>query len=388
MLTDSAYIRNNSEWGVWMKRNGCLDFLKFVAAIVITCLYHYRNMCIGGALSGTTEKYIFENTVLIGKISDIGWMLVEFFFIVSGLLAYWAYFNKITEGEGIRTFYLKRCKRLLPMTMITTIVMAIGQWSFFNANGVYWMSMGNCSLSELLPHMLGVNIWIGTGCFAFNQPTWYISVCLFCYIVFWLIAVANRKVDRKWLFLVPVYCGAVVGTIGVAFCNPLMARGLLGFFIGVILAIFLEKNYSSKVYISSSIIVLIFVAVLHNTMGWKVFGNVLWVLEFFVFPAIIVLTTKIKVCEKIFNRKFFYYLGNISFGIYIWDIPIFFWISYINQKFSLNCSLNSLKTFWAILIIHIVVGSVSYEIIEKRLFKFIENVYVKMKTKQSGVCEE
>ncbi len=325
----------------------------------------------GGALNGTAERYIFGDVAFIGKISDMGWMLVELFFIISGLLAYRAYFNKITDGEGIKNFYLKRCKRLLPMTVLTTMVMAIGQWCFFTEKGGYWMNLGNCSLSELLPHLLGVNIWMGSGCFAFNQPTWYISVCLFCYIVFWLISAANRNADRKWLFFIPVYCGALIGKLEFGFCNSMMARGLLGFFIGVILAIILEKNYSKEVYITLSIVVLIFVAVLYNVIGENIFGNVLWVLEFFVFPAIIVLAIKSKICEKIFNRRLFYYLGNISFGIYIWDIPIFFWVSYINQKFNLNYSLDSLKTFLAILIIHIVVGIVSYEIVEKRLFIYI-----------------
>ena len=83
-----------------------------------------------------------------------------------------------------------------------------------------------------------------------NNPTWYISVLMLCYVVFYIIVyIANRiKIHPQYLFVVMIFLGMGINTYGInlPFLNGSSSRGYYAFFFGILLAGILKKNKIGK----------------------------------------------------------------------------------------------------------------------------------------------
>ena len=96
-------------------KSKAINLIKFISAIIIACIYHYKNDFPVGTL--------FERNILIRGISNYGHLLVELFFIISGYLFYISYSKKIKNKKiNFTTFIKKRYLRLIPLAALTSII--------------------------------------------------------------------------------------------------------------------------------------------------------------------------------------------------------------------------------------------------------------------------
>lgn len=83
-----------------------------------------------------------------------------------------------------------------------------------------------------------------------NNPTWYISVLLLCYIVFYLLTYLGKRwqIPHTYLFVFMVLlgCGAQTYGLNLPFLNGSSCRGYYAFFFGVLPAEWLEKLNAAK----------------------------------------------------------------------------------------------------------------------------------------------
>ena len=348
------------------------DILKFICAIVIACVYHYQN--------DFPNITLFSNIPIVEQLSKFGYMLVELFFIISGFLFFTSYFSKIKDKSlNIISFLKKRYIRLIFVAGITTIVMFILQQSYCLINNEFWI-WGNNDLGNLLLQLLGIQYWIEPGIVSLNNAVWYISVLLLCYIVFFYVSKFVIKKKNIFIFLIPVFIALLVQkyNLNLPLLNYNITRGLISFGLGVFIGC-LNNNLSNKKSISkNSFIFLIIIGLLCMFLGNYFVGDLLFLLTFIVYPLVIFFVIGIDAKLKFINSKFTKYLGNLSFGIYVWNLPIQLATILVNQVFDFGFNYNSIYFFIIQIIIHIAVAILSYHLLEKKFLPFLVKKFLKI----------
>lgn len=112
------------------KRKGYLDFLKFIATVII--IFHHYQQSTGAYFSGWINFYNGE----------FYWgYMVELFFIISGFCIY-RYEEYIAEGNvTLKDFYLKRLLRLLPMLFLGAVLYELASIAYARVYGMDWLGV-------------------------------------------------------------------------------------------------------------------------------------------------------------------------------------------------------------------------------------------------------
>lgn len=348
------------------------DILKFVCAIIIACVYHYQN--------DFPDVTLFANVPFVNKLSMYGYMLVELFFIISGFLFFVSYFNKIKDNDmNIKTFLKKRYIRLIFVAGITTFIMFILQQVYYLRNGTFWI-WGNNDLGNLLLQLVGIQHWLEPNIVSLNNAVWYISVLLLCYIVFFYISKLVVKKKNIFIFLLPVVVALLVQNYGlnIPFLNYNVTRGLVSFGIGVFLGCLTNSLKNKRSISISSFIALVIVGLLYVFLGDPIVGDLLFFLTFIVYPLLILFLISIDNKLKFINDKVTKYLGSLSFGIYLWNLPIQLVTVLLNQIFRFNFNYDSISFFLIQIVIHILIAIISYHLFERKLLPFFEKRFIKI----------
>ncbi|WP_075185035.1 acyltransferase family protein [Teredinibacter haidensis] len=127
-----------------------------------------------------------------------GWMSTSFFFILSGFILAYIYWDK--DGNivgGDKRFWLRRIGRLYPIHIIVMLVT-------FLFIGSYYLSFR--SLTDLLPSAIGtlalVQSWYPPWVPEWNWPAWTISALAFLYFIMPFLCRQLAKLSRKQMFIV------------------------------------------------------------------------------------------------------------------------------------------------------------------------------------------
>ena len=67
------------------------------------------------------------------------------------------------------------------------------------------------------------------------------------------------------------------------------------------------------------------------------------------------------------------FLGGISFGIFLWNLPVFIWVHFIEKYMDESFDYGSITTYLIIVAINCAVGVLSYLLIDKLLVNRIKN---------------
>lgn len=96
------------------KKYSCLNGVKGLAAVEIACVYHLATINYPYKSGLPFEKFF-----LFSWCYRNGYIFVELFFLLSGLLAFYVYSEKIAEGMSFTQFMGKRVLRIFPLMWIT-----------------------------------------------------------------------------------------------------------------------------------------------------------------------------------------------------------------------------------------------------------------------------
>lgn len=201
---------------------------------------------------------------------------------------------------------------------------------------------GEVSVWSLLISCLGIQCgWINQDqSYGVNETLWYISVLLLCYIVFWITTklAIKLKINEIYLYLFVIFCGMGIRDfkISFSFINGWAARGYYAFFAGLILA-WLVKKYSLAQNQKIKVVCFLVCCVLSVFYCFVHFlyrrhylsdidfatHNIRYILVFVVYPSLIIISF-IEPVGRLFNNVFMEGLGQISFDVYIWHLPLFY----------------------------------------------------------------
>ena len=342
------------------KRQYSLDFIKIIATMFI--LFHHYQQYISGIFAKGINFY--------GGVYNFGYM-VELFFVLSGYIMY-PYIEKIHEGISFKKFYFSRYARLIPMVALAAVGYQIVVMIHIKMVGAAWF-MENPNVWKTIVAALGFQEgWVFRNNIYVNYPVWYISVLLLCYLVFYIVTYLSKKlhVSARYFYVSFVFVGIVINSYGwhFAFLNEYTARGYYAFFAGVLLATYCyERNATRRETLISlgAVIVIIDLIVFHNGF---ISDGINYISTFILFPAIILLFKNSVVC-KLFKSKNWQTAASIAFNTFVWHMPLLVMLLIIVNKVQIGINFISRGCMWGFLLVEILVGTLSYFLIERKLKK-------------------
>lgn len=334
-----------------------LTFTRFIAAISIV-IFHYGQ-----------NSILFNNQYVdfIFKQANVG---VSYFFILSGFVMIIAYRGQ--EKINFLEYIKNRLARIYPVYLLAIfIILAL---KIFR----------NINITDLFLNIFMIQSWFPQKALTINFPGWSLSVELFFYVTFpFLInkVYAKQKLKNNtiwiilfWLISQTVFYLITHNNLKIPyyeikdiFYNPFMHLNefLIGNLAGLL---FITKLKNKQKNYLPFIILLIFslIFLLKFPIGLDFHNGFLAII--FV-PLILLISLSNDKITKIFSNNKFVFLGEISFGLYILQVPVWMIFSdYRMEKyFSLNKESDFTSSFIIRLFILLILSSLSYIYFEKPL---------------------
>ncbi|WDF59091.1 acyltransferase [Flavobacterium sp. KACC 22758] len=333
-----------------------LTFTRFLAAISIV-IFHYGK-----------KSFIFNNNIVSFIFFNAN-VCVSYFFVLSGFVMMIAYGNK--SVFSVKDYFRNRFARIYPLYFFAILLVLFLQ-----------IRTKNLDLLGLFLNVLMIQTWIPGQALMFNPPGWSLSVEFLFYAIFPLVLnmfVKNDNFKKNTIVIILFWILSQVlfqtlfafyeenessSMRDLLMYNPLMH--INEFLIGNLAGYFFIKkiqdkrsNYDFPVLV---IIGLVFLA-LKLPLNLNFHNGLLAVLFI---PLIILISLNNGFITTLFQKKAFVFLGEISFGIYILQFPVYSLISAfsINKYLHLN---DPTIVFFLRLVILIILSSFTYIYIEKPL---------------------
>ena len=312
-------------------------------------------------------------------------VLVELFFIMAGVLFFVSSRTSILNKKStFDNFIIKKVSRLFPVIIISNIFVYICNFILVKSNMTIW-SCGFISLHELfLSFFQGKTIFSGE--IRLNAPLWYIGIYMICIVIAYYLTLKSKKYGDK-VFLIPIIFSLIIYynfTKNIPILSHALVRGLNSFFVGVFVGKFLNlyNDFSKRRKAFTKVICLLFllfyVYCFHINRINDVYNPSTFTYPLFVFVPFIIFMYGFKNLNKFFSLKIFKFLGNISYGVYVWNFPILltFYILYCFNVIHYNA--YSRLIMLLLFIIHVIVATLSYYFIELKCknikFNFIKKL--------------
>ena len=290
-------------------RESSLDMIKVIATILI--IFHHYAQSYSGEY--TFIKY-YDGSFYFGY-------LVELFFVISGYCSLHMLGRVESRAETFPTFLKKRTGRLIPMLMITAAADQVLQGMYLAVSGI--PNPGRVSLWGAIISGLGIQTGGAFLSKGVNNPTWYVSVLLICYVFMFFLTWLSRRINVPcwYLFAGMVIVGAssLTYSLTLPFLNFYASRGYLAFFYGILLGK-VNQRYELHKQMKFQIVNILFQAgfwFCFIFMPSTVLSDMRWLLTFLVWPGMILLL-KAPVIEKFVHGGLWNSLAKYSFNAYVW----------------------------------------------------------------------
>jgi peptidoglycan/LPS O-acetylase OafA/YrhL len=290
-----------------------LDSYRFLAASLI-CLYHFNKANVLGLLSLSP---LFEN-LRLG---------VDFFFVLSGFVIAKNYLGQVGTAKAYRRFMWRRFARLYPLHLLTLLIgivggLVVGHKSLQAGTNPEIFSSAAIWANLTLTHSFGF-----TNYGSFNIPSWSISAEMFVYLLFPLFAfLATRAPAILNVALILAYVGITIlirNHLGLrdwtlTWYDWGALRAIPTFFAGILIAQTLStrwKDFSPSIWWAHGAFLLALVP-MHFEMRDE------WSLAGFVLVVLLAAASEQNGAKSRLQNKAFVHLGNASYSLYMWHLPI------------------------------------------------------------------
>ncbi|WP_410499830.1 acyltransferase family protein [Chitinibacter sp. S2-10] len=279
-------------------------------------------------------------------------LLVEFFFVLSGFVLAHRYHDKAMNGAGLRDFMISRTCRIFPLHLATLLLMC--------ALIVLTPLLDQARLSDLPDMVLDGDLivqlrynalllqgWLPEAeLFAFNGPSWSISVEYYIYVVFGLIVLLARRRTTAAMLLMVFLCSLASFLLAPKLAHSPGLRGLNCFFIG---AAMYAAHVKTREFVPSrrwmnaleilTLIALYFMITLNYPQKsyWASWGFA---------AAIGVFALERGVISDYLKRPVFVALGEWSYSIYLMHFIVLFMLNVLLARFIPEWQLQGEKALY------------------------------------------
>ncbi|MFD2567549.1 acyltransferase family protein [Pseudotenacibaculum haliotis] len=338
-----------------------LTFTRFIAASLIV-IFHY---------GVDIFPFSLQKTVFLG--ANIG---VSYFFVLSGFVMIVAYHKK--QKISIFDYLRNRFARIYPLYLLATLILVS-----------YYLLSTNVSIDliDLFANLFMIQSWMPQRVLTLNFPGWSLSVELFFYITFpILFNYFYNRLDYKklalpillffgvsqlvffYFFYSEYYQGPNTVSHDLLFYFPVIH--LNEFLVGNLLGLyFIQRDYKTRnnaFLIISLIIVCALILAYGNAIDYH--NGILAVIFA---PMILLISYDHSWISRISRSKSLIHLGEISYGVYILQIPVFS----ITRRLLIYLGItNKASIFYICFIVLILFSSITYKFIETPLRKKIKSI--------------
>ncbi len=332
-----------------------LDLLRVIATIFII-FHHYQqnsNLQFDKGINFCFGSFYFGN-------------MVELFFVLSGFLTFKGMLREeqIVFGSWIGKKYL----RLIPLVALSVFVYEVLVVLYVKILGDYYFGTGINLWGAIITAVGIQDGWVFINPII-NNPVWYVSVLLLCYIMYWIVIKLSLRfqVSPIYGFFIMILIGCAISSynINLPFLNLGSSRGYYAFFTGCLLGHMLYKKMIGSaltIFCFFSVILISFLII--SSSPW-ISGGTSYILTFWFFPSLIVIFTR-KPIIKLFNWKIIGEAGKITYSVYIWHVCCYMVMRIMIGLMGYDSSvIMQRKAMYLYGIFCFIVGTISYYFIEK-----------------------
>ena len=351
-----------------MKRVASIELLRFISSLMVI-IWHYQQFFL--PFNPFSEKEILTNNRLnqpfydyLNLFYNYGNKGVDFFFIISGFVFAFVYLSNKNKINS-KFFFVNRFARLYPLHFLTLIIVFFLQF-YSNENfNTYIIHFLNDSYHFIL-NILFVSGWGFEKGLSFNGPIWSVSIEIIIYFIFFIIILSSQNNQFLKSVLLVIFFLTLRKLSDFQFISLINAKllncGLL-FFEGVLV------YYLSKKIKNNTMFFLFGLAMFSLSLT----GN----FKIYLFlPSVIIIFLSF---ERFINQKlnnFFCFLGNLTYGTYLWHVPLQILIVIIMKKQEINFSSIELETFFLLYLTSLfIISMVSYYVFEKKVRVLIRSKF-------------
>ncbi|HEU6455701.1 MAG TPA: acyltransferase [Roseateles sp.] len=296
--------------------------------------YHFRE-----ALPLSASGFLYG-------LIELGYISVDFFFVLSGFVIYLNYARLLTtlNAATMIEFLVKRLARVYPLYLVVTL-------AYLSVPLAYWLTGRTLPGAErfALPYFVAmltmVQNWGGFDQLAWNIPAWSISTEFAAYLLFPLmVRVLLRFEWRAWgccigilvlasvLFAVYAFngmhdIGEDIPGLGLYRCVAEFAMGVL---IGRLHALPGHGSPRSARLATAAIAVLIGLAVANSALPNYAYVPLIFTL------LIYLLSTQPSWSQRLFGSNALVYLGEISYSTYLCHFLVKDWVKLLSNQVGLT----------------------------------------------------
>lgn len=354
-----------------------LNALRFIAASLVIIM-HIRSNQITQGLAALPDWPIFFK----------GLTAVSFFFVLSGFLITYILLREIetTNSLNIKKFYLKRIYRIWPLYFIIVGFGLLFYWYLAPQLGLQFDIDYSKGLALLLYTFFGANLLnslfhVG----GILHVTWSIAVEEQFYL-FWAPLVKKFKSNIKLVLLMVCIVSITINTLNAfnifeleegwqRFVHTLQFHYMaMGGWVAFLLFQNAEKLLSKKIF-SSKIVQLIILAFI----GWLFLGyhkneilDPLLILPSGFSFAWLIVNVSVNP-NKIFglDNKVFNYLGEISYGIYMYHMIVVYAVTFLSSKLLIDLPFAVLQSIYIVSVfsLTIMLSAASFRFLESNILQ-------------------
>ena len=253
-----------------------------------------------------------------------GWLFVDFFFVLSGLVIAASYGEKLANKFSIRRFMALRFGRIYPLHFVMLLPLVAKQCLNF-----YLASSGHAeqafgdgrSVDSLVGSLVFVHIfglWSGL---VWNAPSWSIAAEMWAYLIFALVCKASGQRFVAVMFALSIAAAAWIAFTGDPWLNRTFAgslpRCLFGFGLGVLAWRIISKSKARTIpFVTASLVEILvtiacvaFVQSAHGPL--TLFAPILFVVTVLVFAR------EGGLISRLLKLHVFRFVGKLSYSIYM-----------------------------------------------------------------------
>jgi len=333
-----------------------LNSLRFFAAIAIV-IFHFGKW--SWPFDSTLNNYAL--------IMNIG---VSFFFVLSGLIMTIVYKHlKTFSKDRVKDFYKKRALRIVPLYILALVVVFI-----------LYIFMGGIShkilITQFFENLFFLQAWHPINALSLNFTGWSLSVEMFFYAIFPLIFpfVVSRKNKLKEIFAFWMISNLIV----VFLCFNLDQNNLIinyftkyfpllhlnQFLIGIIAGLYYLKGIKkgNNLFILSFLFLLIYLPFVSKGLINIAHHDGLLAP---VFALMIIGAASSKgLIKKILSHPLLVKAGDASYGIYILQFPVYYFVYEAYKFFNVFSVLHEEGRFYLFVVVLVLISYLSSKTFE------------------------
>ena len=352
----------------------CLDAIRGIAACVVAFFFHYYFL----ADQNIVNFFPSFLTPFVKMFSLYGDFAVDLFFLISGLVFYYIYRERIADCKtSAKKFTFNRFSHLYPLIILLLVVNFVLKLKFVDGQlasaPTLWTFVQNLTLTSA---------WYESNAPTIIGGAWALSIEFLLYVLFFIFAKKVKAKNDIPIFLLTIFVSIAIKFAGANFLvfNEEVSRGLMGFAIGCLLWKFYKYICTKGVKLNTIIlcvcsVLVIAIPLLHYFFADPLFTDdrtfIKSLYVILVFPSILLIALRFKPINWVCSLKPFRILGNLSYSIYLIHLTVIAAVPFINENFGATISFAGRKGFLIYFAIVMILSTAIYFLYEHPLQKLL-----------------